>query len=155
MISGSPTGTKMTSPPGLDPKGSRMIAGPSLGDVAATAGEVALHLGGLDGTLKFFDFHGMSEAKARKTCQPQPVGGRSHQQEAFREMEPVTGKMVHSLSFSTTGGQVGVISCHVTFEAWPHGGQCFRCWWFVPMPRRESMTVMVLGPEIGWQLAGS
>ncbi|CAJ1330765.1 unnamed protein product, partial [Effrenium voratum] len=55
---------------GLDPKGSRMITG------------------GLDGTCKFFDFHGMSEAK-----------------EAFRSLEPVEGKMVHSLSFSTTGGQ--------------------------------------------------
>ncbi|CAK9052166.1 WD repeat-containing protein 70 [Durusdinium trenchii] len=56
---------------GLDPKGSRMITG------------------GLEGTLKFFDFHGMSEAK-----------------DAFRSVEPVVGKMVHAVSFSPTGGQV-------------------------------------------------
>eukprot|EP00913_Durusdinium_trenchii_P018483 g17365.t1 len=59
---------------GLDPKGSRMITG------------------GLEGTLKFFDFHGMSEAK-----------------DAFRSVEPVVGKMVHAVSFSPTGGQVLVV----------------------------------------------
>lgn len=32
-------------------------------------------------------------------------------QDAFRSLEPVVGKMVHSVSFSTTGGQ-----------AWPHAG---------------------------------
>lgn len=72
---------------GLDPKGSRMIAG------------------GLDGTLKFFDFHGMSEAK-----------------EAFRDLEPVVGKMVHSISFSTTGGQVLVVCSDASARIYDRDG---------------------------------
>eukprot|EP00434_Breviolum_minutum_P005200 symbB.v1.2.004585.t1/scaffold261.1/size248783/13 len=78
---------KPTTAIGLDPKGSRMIAG------------------GLDGTLKFFDFHGMSEAK-----------------DAFRSLEPVVGKMVHSVSFSTTGGQVLIVCSDASARIYDRDG---------------------------------
>jgi len=59
---------------GLDPKGSRMVTG------------------SMDGTIKFYDFNGMSEEK-----------------NSFRSLEPVEGHMVQAISFGTTGGQLLVI----------------------------------------------
>ncbi len=41
-------------------------------------------------------------------------------QEAFRSLEPVVGKMVHSVSFSTTGGQ-----------AWPRAGVWWELCWYI------------------------
>uniref|UniRef100_A0A6U6WAJ8 Anaphase-promoting complex subunit 4 WD40 domain-containing protein n=1 Tax=Zooxanthella nutricula TaxID=1333877 RepID=A0A6U6WAJ8_9DINO len=58
----------------FDPKGARMVTG------------------GTDGSVRYFDFHGMSEAK-----------------EPFRVLEPVDGHMVQSLSFNATGAIVLVV----------------------------------------------
>lgn len=58
----------------LDPKASRMVTG------------------SMDGTIKFFDFGGMSDEKS-----------------AFRCLEPVEGHMVQATSFGITGGRVLVI----------------------------------------------
>ncbi|CAE7908098.1 wdr70 [Symbiodinium microadriaticum] len=82
-----PCHDKAVTAVGLDPKGSRMIAG------------------SMDGMFKFFDFHGMSEAK-----------------ESFRSLEPVEGKMAQSISFSTTGGQVLMVNADIHARIYDRDG---------------------------------
>lgn len=63
---------------GLDPKGSRMATG------------------SMEGSLKFYDFNGMSEVK-----------------EAFRSMEPVEAHVIGAVSWGLTGGNV-LVTCSDT-----------------------------------------
>lgn len=82
-----PAHTKAVTAMTLDPKASRMITG------------------GMDGSIKLFDFHGMSEAK-----------------EAFRELEPVENHLVQSVSYSTTGGSFLAVCSDSTARIYDRDG---------------------------------